>query len=403
MELNGDFDEAAGRALDTAVARGAQYADVRFEVARSERIEVRNGIVAALADSTERRIRRPRARRRCVGVRRVLANPTRPASTRRPRAPFRWRAPAPRSHAGALGRLPSVPTSTASPRPCNAIPQDVPLGDRVALLLEAERALHAAPDISVGRAWIDLWRTDKYFFSTIGSRIAQRILQSGAGLEAMAVGDGDVQIRTYPGDVGLYQSGGWEIVEAATLARRCAANRRRGVAVAARAAMSERNVRPHPGRLADVAAVSRVLRSSGRTRSRHGMGSELFRNVLSRNRPAGETPVWIRCRDDRRRQHARSRHGDVRLRRRRHASGRSDIVRDGVLAGYEMSNDTARAIGRESNACVRAAGLGIRADDPHVQSQPAARATFPSTHLFDDVRTASIWRAIVRGRSTTGG
>ena len=35
-------------------------------------------------------------------------------------------------------------------------------------------------------------------------------------------------------------------------------------------------------------------------------------------------------------------------------SGTSDIVRDGVLRGYEMSNDTARAIGRASNACMRA-------------------------------------------------
>ena len=34
--------------------------------------------------------------------------------------------------------------------------------------------------------------------------------------------------------------------------------------------------------------------------------------------------------------------------------GVSDIIRGGVLTGYEMSNDTARAIGRESNACVRA-------------------------------------------------
>ena len=32
-------------------------------------------------------------------------------------------------------------------------------------------------------------------------------------MEAMAVGNGDVQMRTYPGDIGLYKSGGWEIVE----------------------------------------------------------------------------------------------------------------------------------------------------------------------------------------------
>ena len=48
------FDGLAARALDTASKRGAGYADIRFEENRSERIEVRNGIVATLADSTSR-------------------------------------------------------------------------------------------------------------------------------------------------------------------------------------------------------------------------------------------------------------------------------------------------------------------------------------------------------------
>jgi TldD protein len=33
---------------------------------------------------------------------------------------------------------------------------------------------------------------------------------------------------------------------------------------------------------------------------------------------------------------------------------RSDIVRDGLFVGFEMSRDTARTIGRKTNACVRA-------------------------------------------------
>ena len=44
------FEASAQRALDTACARGAEYADVRFEDGRAETIEVRNGVVAALAD-----------------------------------------------------------------------------------------------------------------------------------------------------------------------------------------------------------------------------------------------------------------------------------------------------------------------------------------------------------------
>jgi len=48
------FDDLAARALDTAGTRGAEYADVRFEVVRSERIETRNGVVTTLSDSTSR-------------------------------------------------------------------------------------------------------------------------------------------------------------------------------------------------------------------------------------------------------------------------------------------------------------------------------------------------------------
>jgi len=47
-----DYDRLSGRVLDTASARGAQYADVRFEVARAERIEVRNGVISTLSDAS---------------------------------------------------------------------------------------------------------------------------------------------------------------------------------------------------------------------------------------------------------------------------------------------------------------------------------------------------------------
>src|SRR5271154_6765125 len=44
------FETLARRALDTASVRGAHYADIRFENVLGERIEVRNGVVASLAD-----------------------------------------------------------------------------------------------------------------------------------------------------------------------------------------------------------------------------------------------------------------------------------------------------------------------------------------------------------------
>ena len=211
------FEDLARRAFDTAAVRGAQYADIRFENVRSERIEVRNGVVASLADGRDtgygmralvdgawgfaassdlsedgidRCARSCRGHRACERVDGAQ--------------PFRR---------GATSRR----TSTAITTPVERDPQDIPLGARVALLLEAEKLAHASDRIAVARAWLDLWRTEKFFYSTIGSAIEQTILQTGSGVQAMAVGDGDVQTRTYPGDVGLYKGGGWEIVEEAAL------------------------------------------------------------------------------------------------------------------------------------------------------------------------------------------
>ncbi|HTX60541.1 MAG TPA: DNA gyrase modulator, partial [Verrucomicrobiae bacterium] len=209
-----EFDDLAARALDTTNACGATYADIRFEVVRSERVEVRNGVVATLADgsSTGYGIRvlidgawgfAASADLGTAGVDRTARRAVETARASAAIARLRIGAPPPAAYADRFVT------------PMERDPAGVPLGERVALLLEAEKLLHAGQGIAVGRAWLDLWRTDKFFFSTIGSRIEQQLRQTGCGLEAMAVGDGEVQVRSYPGDMGLYNTGGWEIVEEA--------------------------------------------------------------------------------------------------------------------------------------------------------------------------------------------
>lgn len=379
-----EFEAEAARALDTAASRGAQYADVRFEVARSERIEVRNGVVATLADgnTTGFGVRAlfdgawgfaASADTSDAGIDAAAARATEIA---RASASIARRK---------IGRIPERAYVDAFATPMVRDPADVPLGQRVALLLEAERLLHGQSEVTVGRAWLDLWRADKYFYSSIGSRIEQRIRQTGSGVAAMAVGNGDVQVRTYPGDVGLYQSGGWEIVEAARLvegapriaqeavellrAPQCPSGTFDLILGGSQMSLQIHESCGHPAELdrvmgweANFSGTSFLeIDQLGKLK----YGSDLVTIVVDNTLAHGMATCGY---DD---------EGTK--------SVASDIVRGGVLAGYEMSNDTARTIDRASNACVRAQSWDCV---PMIRmcNLNLLPGTVPFEHLFDDVK-----------------
>lgn len=347
------FEALASRALDTAAKRGAQYADVRFEIVRSERIEARNGVVATLSDSTSRGY----GMRALVdgawgfaassdlsdaGVDRTAARAVEIARAGAAIARHR------------VGEPPHSAYRDAFATTMQRDPHDVPLGDRVSLLLEAEKALHVSPQITVGRAWMDLWSTDKFFYSTIGSKIAQTIRQTGSGVQALAVGGGDVQRRTFPGDIGLYKAGGWEVIEQAQLAQnapriaeeavallrapQCPSGKLDIVLGGSQVSLQMHESCGHPAELDRVmgweANFSGVSFLDVDQLDKLKYGSDLVTIVIDNTIPEGLATVGY---DD---------EGTK--------STVSDIIRNGMLVGYEMSNDTARAIGRTSNACVRA-------------------------------------------------
>ncbi len=146
-----EFSAQAERVLDTALALGAAYADVRFERTRAERIEVRNGDVADLSDNHSEGF----------GLRALVDGAWGFAASARfdgaslDAAAGRAVAMARASAATSRLRIGTIPLDTYVDRyvtPVERDPASVPLGERVALLLDAERALHSAPTIAVGRA-----------------------------------------------------------------------------------------------------------------------------------------------------------------------------------------------------------------------------------------------------------
>ena len=378
------FDDLGSRALDTASARGAQYADIRFEVGRTERIEVRNGVVTSLSDAATRG----------YGMRALIDGA------------WGFAASSDLTHAGidataaraveiaragaaiARKRFGAAPEKAYRDVFATAMvqdPNDVPLGMRVNLLLEAEKLLHVDPQISVGRAWIDLWRTDKIFYSTIGSRIEQSIRQTGSGLQAMAVGNGDMQTRTFPGDVGLYKAGGWEVIEEAQLkhhaarigeetvqllrAPQCPSGDFDIILGGSQVSLQMHESCGHPAELDRVmgweANFSGVSFLEADQLGKLKYGSAHVTIQIDNTIPEGLATVAY---DD---------EGTK--------SVVSDIIRDGMLVGYEMSNDTARAIGRESNACVRAQSWEFV---PMIRmcNLNLLPGAIPFENLFDDVK-----------------
>jgi TldD protein len=380
-----EFGSHAARVLDTAAARGAAYCDVRFERTRTERAEVRNGEVSGLADE----------RSDGYGIRALVdgawgfAASSGFADAELDATAARAVAAARAAAAVASQRIGEVPAERYVDTYATSVEretQSVPLGERVALLLDAEKLLHAAPSISVGRAWIDLWRTEKFFFSSTGSQIAQTIVQSGSGMAALAIGAGDAQSRMWPGDRGLYQSGGWEIVEAARLRENA---QRTGEE--AHALLSADQC---PSGVMDVVLGASQVSLQIHESCGHAaeldriMGWEANFSGTSFLSPAelgslqyGSDLVTIQIDNTLPRGLATAGYDDEGSK-----SVISDIIRRGKLAGFEMSRDTARTIGRESNACVRAQSW-MHVPMIRMCNLNLLPGTTPFEELFADIRS----------------
>ncbi|MDQ6781629.1 MAG: TldD/PmbA family protein, partial [Candidatus Eremiobacteraeota bacterium] len=210
------FESESQRALDTASSLGAQYADVRFGDSREEHIEVRNGVVSSMSDTDSAGFS---VRVLVDGAWGFASSATVDEAELDRVAGLAVRIA--RASAKVKGQgislLPVGSFSDTYSTPFEIDPASVSLNDRVSLLLAAEKELRATQGVTEARALMDIWRTKKIFASTDGSRIEQQLLQCGSAVHALAVGPDDVQDRMFPGTGGLYQTGGYEIINKAKL------------------------------------------------------------------------------------------------------------------------------------------------------------------------------------------
>lgn len=210
--------DLALRAIDTASARGAAYADVRIVRFQSENVVVRNNNVEALTSDESLGF----------GVRVIVdgywgfaashrmtldeADAIAAEAVRVARASARVRGP--RADIG-----PPQSVSGTYRTPIVRDPFAVPLDDKIALLMRVNDALMSAPNIVSAEGNVYCQREDKTFASSEGAFIEQELYETGCGIEATAVDEGEVQNRSYPNSVGRHQgTEGWEFVERYDLA-----------------------------------------------------------------------------------------------------------------------------------------------------------------------------------------
>jgi len=207
------MQELTNRALNLATTQGATYCDMRIVRRETQDITVKNGVVQALElDSTQG-----------FGVRVIAAGAWGFASSHLLEAAEVDRVTALAvqiARASALAKQADVnigpPEShTGTYRTPVAIdPFTVPLNDKVALLLAADKEARSVKGVAVADSTMTFIRKNTTFASTEGSFIEQEIIESGLGIVALAVGQGEMQQRSYPNSFGRHQgTAGYEFIK----------------------------------------------------------------------------------------------------------------------------------------------------------------------------------------------
>ncbi len=209
--------EVAREAVEAARRAGADYADARFGSDETEAMTVKNQEMEGVDRSTSRGL----------GVR-VLVNDYWgfAATARTDQEDVERTARQAVAIARAAARLPMEPVRMAEVEPVRATwstpieedPFEVPLAEKVALLMDASARMQAVKGVTFGEASFDLLRRRTAFVSSEGAEIDQTIVHCGGGIEATAVADGEVQRRSYPNSFrGDIRAAGFEHMRALDL------------------------------------------------------------------------------------------------------------------------------------------------------------------------------------------
>lgn len=346
--------ELMNRGLDLSQSKGAQYADIRIVENRTELIAVKNGVVEFLDDIETLGF----------GIRVLVDGAWGFASSREitrdeidkitAQAVTIARASAlANSEKVELG--PPITSQGSYQTPVKVNPFSISMEQKLDVLMAADAALAKVDGLSVRRGNLVFIRENKIFANTEGALTEQTIIETGGGIVATAVGEGEVQTRSYPSSFGRRQvTAGWEVVGEWDLAANAERVGSEAVALLTadpcpskvttiilggdQMALQVHESCGHPIELDRVYGTEAAFAgTSFLTIEKLGAfryGSDVVNITADSLRPRGlGTFSW----DD---------EGVP--------AQTTPIVRDGEFVGYLMSRETASTLGKTSNGCMRA-------------------------------------------------
>ncbi|MHC2994671.1 MAG: TldD/PmbA family protein [Candidatus Atribacteria bacterium] len=188
------------------------YADLRFVQTEKENIEVENGILSSYNVSTNRG----------VGIR-VLVNGAWGFASSNNLDKVSLQETAAKAldiaRASALTKKEEIILASEDKHidtyttPITKNPFQINPAEKIDLLVKATKIM-LKDKVKKSEGTFSFYKTHKMFISTDGSEIEQTIFESGGGIAAYAIGEGDFQKRSYPSSFGGdYATRGYEFIE----------------------------------------------------------------------------------------------------------------------------------------------------------------------------------------------
>ena len=211
------MDDLVSRALDLAEVQGASYADIRIVRTSQERISVRSGVVDTLSfdeslgfgvrvlvngcwgfasshDITSKEVDRVTAL--AVNIAKASATLSK----------------------GVVNLGPPITSRGTYTTPIEEDPFTISTDHKLALLMDADQRMASVKGIGSRQGNLIFIKEEKTFANSEGAHVEQTVYEAGGGISANAVGNNEIQRRSYPQSMGRQQGcAGWEYITAMDL------------------------------------------------------------------------------------------------------------------------------------------------------------------------------------------